>query len=469
MPGYRQRQAGQALLFGLFLLTGSLAALFYLFNTGQLVHEKTRLVNTADAVAYSAGVMHARTMNFEAYTNRAMVANTVAIAQLVSLSSWVEYVNKLATSPAGLDTSTKYPSFIVAAIAAKTTGQLLEASLNTSGMLEGLAQASDGIVQSLQAAQRTAHNGLLPARQQVMNAVAQANFPNDGLLTAEPLDPQAEDYPSFVRRYSGKERTRFAEVVTVSAKKDGFVSKRSWHLDALRPNCSSAFPRRDWMDRRGGTELVEFEQWSAVDTLSEKVWVPSNMFDALCSALSEQPVSWGKAAAGEAPGDLAGELASADPGPELYDGALRVNPAAYGLATAMSSSAWAYSGLPGFYDLSSRQDDPRLRFSVRVRRDISQTRTAEGRSAVRPAPQSRLNDYQAQPAGGRELVAVATSEVFFDRAGGAGANGYGQSQGLPQEIGSLFNPYWQVRLIHSSADVQKARGMQGVQTPGSNQ
>jgi len=69
------RQSGQALIFGLFALAGGLVALFFLFNTGQLTAEKTKLVNTADAVAYSAGVMHARALNFSAYTNRALVAN----------------------------------------------------------------------------------------------------------------------------------------------------------------------------------------------------------------------------------------------------------------------------------------------------------------------------------------------------------------------------------------------------------
>ena len=89
-------QQGQALIYGLFVLTAGLATLFFLFNSGQLVSEKTKLVNASDAVAYSAGVLHARLLNFDAYANRAMIANTVAIAQLVSLSSWVQYVDSLA-------------------------------------------------------------------------------------------------------------------------------------------------------------------------------------------------------------------------------------------------------------------------------------------------------------------------------------------------------------------------------------
>lgn len=59
-PGPRW-QTGQAAIYGLFVILGAVVALFFLFNTGQLSAEKTKLVNTGDAVAYSAGVMNART------------------------------------------------------------------------------------------------------------------------------------------------------------------------------------------------------------------------------------------------------------------------------------------------------------------------------------------------------------------------------------------------------------------------
>src|SRR5690606_2686661 len=50
--------------------------------------EKIKLQNTADAAAYSAAVAEARDYNFSAYTNRAMVANQVAVAQFVGMTSW---------------------------------------------------------------------------------------------------------------------------------------------------------------------------------------------------------------------------------------------------------------------------------------------------------------------------------------------------------------------------------------------
>ena len=107
----RRCQQGQALIYGIFVMVGGLAALFFLFNTGQLTREKTKLVNTADAVAYSAGVMNARALNYEAYANRAMVANTVAIAQLVSLSSWVQYVGNLSSFGFTAGDPIKYAAF----------------------------------------------------------------------------------------------------------------------------------------------------------------------------------------------------------------------------------------------------------------------------------------------------------------------------------------------------------------------
>jgi hypothetical protein len=93
LPHFAQRrQQGQALTYGIFVLMGGLAALLFVFNTGQLTAEKNKLVNTADAVAYSAAVMQARALNFDAYTNRAPMANEVMLAQAVSIAAWSTHV-----------------------------------------------------------------------------------------------------------------------------------------------------------------------------------------------------------------------------------------------------------------------------------------------------------------------------------------------------------------------------------------
>jgi hypothetical protein len=453
----KRSEQGQALVYGLFVLIGGLASLFFLFNTGQLTREKTKLVNTSDAVAYSAGVMNARALNFQAYTNRAMVANTVAIAQLVSLSSWIQYTGNVATYGYALE-NPKFALFYPSYFAAQTSGTYLQESLNESGALEKLATASDTIIRNaLMNAQQVAYAGLLPARQEVMDQVAKANYAKDGTVVVEQLSLPTSDYPGFVSRYSDSDRTRFREVALTSANKDSFVPKRSWYLPALYPDCVSAFPRLDWLDRRGGTELIAFDQWQALDSLSEKRWVPRNKFDIFCSAIAETPAGWG--------GNIAADDQSMDLDPMHYDNSLIINPGSSALGLVTSQS-WGYSGLPNFYDLSAdalAQEDPRLQFSIRLRRDKAQTVTSEGRSEIKSTP--RLNAYTAQPAGGSEFVAVSTSEVFFQRDGDNKENSYGQSLGKPKEIGSLFNPYWQVHLIQSDVDIKRAQGYQGAVLP----
>jgi len=463
----RKRQTGQALIYGMFVTVASVVALFFLFNTGQLSRDKTKLVNTSDAVAYSAGVMHARTLNYEAYANRAMLANTVAIAQLVSLSSWVEHVNNMASYGYVLN-NPKFALYYPAYYTATYAGTTLQSSLNESGALEKLAKASDQIIRTaLMGAQQVAYIGLVPARLAVMNEVAQANYKDDGTVTVDPLSLTGKEFYDFVSKYSGDERKRFAKVAEIAANRDKFVPKRSWSLPGLWADCGTATAtgRVDWLDRRGGTNLIGLDEWKAMDTLSEKKWVPKNKTDVNCSAIAETPAAWGSRDAADNSG------AGIDP--TLHDYAMLVNPSASVMSMVSSSSNWGYSGMPNFYDLSQEAleaEDPRLVFAVRLRRDKAQIATSEGRSEIKQSGSGTraglaLNNFQAKPAGGNEFISISASEVYFERFGDSKDNLYGKEQGRPREIGSLFNPFWQVRLVASDSAVRTAQAMQGVVLP----
>lgn len=468
-PGSTGCEQGQALIYGLFFLTAGLAVLFFLFNTGQLVSEKTKLVNAGDAVAYSAGVMHARLLNFDAYANRAMIANTVAIAQLVSLSSWVQYVDNLAQFGAAT-MSPKFLPFYPSYAAALQIGPAAKEALVDRGTLKGLATGSDILIRkALMTAQWVAYQGMAIARKDVMDEVAQANYSGDGIVAVDSLTE--EEITSFVTRYSDEQRTQFAEVASASVSRDRFVPKRSWILPGFWSDCPSATAtgRIDWLDRRGGTALIGFDEWKAMDTLSEKRWVSKSKTDVLCQGLAETPDGWGAQSATDNP--------SFDMDPTRYDGSPVINPLASSLTVVASSDSWAYSGLPNFYDLSAealKQEDPRFRFAIRLRRDKGQTLTSEGRSAIKPGV--RINAYQAAPAGGNELVAVSASEVFFQRTDldetcsdgnrMGRDNCYGRSVlGKAHELASLFNPYWQVHLVQSGQAVATAQKQQGATLP----
>lgn len=83
----RTAQSGQALIFIVALLPAVIASVFMVFNAAVATRDKMKLQNTADATTYSASVLTARSLNFLAYTNRAMAANEASIATLASVQT----------------------------------------------------------------------------------------------------------------------------------------------------------------------------------------------------------------------------------------------------------------------------------------------------------------------------------------------------------------------------------------------
>ena len=90
-PAHRSMQQGQVLVLALALLFAGCLGLVYLFSAGQVLATKQRLTHAADAAAYSAALWRARVLNYHAYSNRAIVAQEVAIAQAVTLVAWIKY------------------------------------------------------------------------------------------------------------------------------------------------------------------------------------------------------------------------------------------------------------------------------------------------------------------------------------------------------------------------------------------
>lgn len=69
-----------------------LISLNFIYKQGRITSDKMEMQNAADAIAYSISLTEARDLNFAAYLNRAMVANEVAIGQLLGLASWAQLV-----------------------------------------------------------------------------------------------------------------------------------------------------------------------------------------------------------------------------------------------------------------------------------------------------------------------------------------------------------------------------------------
>jgi Putative Flp pilus-assembly TadE/G-like len=565
----KHRQRGQALIYGIFVMVGGLAALFFLFNTGQLTREKTKLVNTADAVAYSAGVLHARTLNFDAYTNRALVANEVIVAQMVSLSSWAQFTATDAHNlpdrfPQCYDMISEgfwpwvgYMAYIATVIPPELLIKCLvfdfvrqdDGSSALEDYLNEIPNILSGVVSAvefnktilIQASDHLRHRDVIfmATRDKVMREVADANYANDGSVRVIPRviplpdGTFTDDWKGFTEKYERQDRGRFAEVARIAASKDQFTNNRSWNRSALVPDLGSGlrcywdylrdmgpsmlssmasgslFTAQDIANlrhkeiaganqvrRRGGTELINFDEWRGEDTQSlytrdtDYTWYG---WPKSCDWNGEDPMAWGMQQAynnnqndeigasyglSPATNPQASSNASGNSGGGGWGGW------GGGGSSSGSSTDWTnYTGLPSFYDLQhdrlngdadAKKDAAlrQLKFSVLLQRDTDQTVTSEGRSEIKNTP--TLNNYKAQNA--RDVMsAIATSEVYFQRptTDASGMNfvdppGGSKNNVLSgrEEKGSLFNPYWQVRLIETpSGDFTTARLYQGAVSP----
>jgi len=428
----RARQQGQALLYGLFVLLGGLLGLFFMFNTGQLTAEKSKLVNTADAVAYSAAVMHARALNFDAYTNRALMANEVLIAQMVSIDSYMQYASEHVNAVPPLACYTQYnvPAGLVLLkytplCMGLATGPVAAAVNAAQPVVSAAAQvtvvASEVVKAALQLAQTTMYASFLPARHKVMQQVADANYLNDGVVKVDtvPLHDNFTlfDGKPFITPNAGSDRQRFKDVELAAANRDNFVSNRSWN-DSTPWGCLPGFPLRGEAHRSGETKLIGFDEWRASDRarLVTERWGKKGWLSWGCKTISTY---------------------------NLGDGDRKAN---------KGGIDWLYSGVPTFYDLSTEalaytpdnadenKRDPRLKFTIRLTRDKDQTMTSDGRSAIKPT--GRMAVFDGAPAKD-VLAAVATSEVYFERP-------VARDDGK-KELPSLFNPYWQAHLSPTSA------------------
>lgn len=90
-PGFfmrARRQRGQAAVLTYLFAAVLVVSALSLYRTGRLTSDKMQLQNAADALAFSISTVEARDLNFAAYTNRAIVANEVAIGQAIGMASW---------------------------------------------------------------------------------------------------------------------------------------------------------------------------------------------------------------------------------------------------------------------------------------------------------------------------------------------------------------------------------------------
>jgi hypothetical protein len=197
------------------------------------------------------------------------------------------------------------------------------------------------------------------------------------------------------------------------------------------------------LKKRGGTDLVGYDEWRAMDTLElhGRRWGCGKWGLSWCADI-RRPIGW------------AGVDVRADGAADArgwHGNAYGDNPTTAEIAesTMQSPVTAQFSGLPTSRDLDDL--DPTRNSTTGLTVRVAKPLGVGGAAAVQPG--GRLAFFGAAPAID-EIAALARAEVFFDRIA---ARGDGKA-----ERGSLYNPYWRVRLVAPTpSDRRVAAARQG--------
>lgn len=434
-----RHERGQALVFLVALVAVLVAAFLVVFDTGQAVAHEQRLVNAADAAAYGGAAWEARMLNFQAYANRAIVANEVALAQSVSVRSWSDYLARTLTNVDSVARYVPYLGQATTALRQAWTG--VDAGLQPS--LQALEAIASGANVALSSAQTVAHGMGIAGAEEIARRTLSSNDAAYAPSAAAPIlfAANAAAYTRFTQSYAGFARTRLRS--TVLDGRDGFTRSRGSRLST---GPASLLVR---LEKRGGTDLIGFDAWRGMDTLALHT-----RRGLIFGRFRERvPLGWGAAENARVSVPTLGE----------HGGSWSTNPntsrlAATRIAFGSRLRGRAYAGLQTTRDLIDvqRRDDRSLQFAVDATLPAARVPMSRTVLGVRElaVPGGRAVNATARPARDR-YQALGVAQVRFERpVGRADAR---------REYPSLYSPYWVARLaptsVQTRALVSAARGV----------
>lgn len=415
------------------------------FNSGQVTNAKMRAMNAADAAAYSGAVWEARSLNFQAYMNRAMVVNEVTIAQSVSVRSWVDYIARFISNINMITQFIPYVGEVTIEIS-QALGQINNAVQNTMPPFE---KATRALARLEHDGQLAFHAGGITGAVDIATDVAHKNGATISLGGKALFVENGGRWMNFTDTYNsatapagttGDGRKRLREVARDS--RDGFTQNRAWNMDLFVAE----------IDKQGGTDLVNYDAWKGLDSA------------ALCSGIFKctwVPVGWGGAQAYR-PKTAAIGTHGNNANWNRVDGTL-----ARGVANGSVTPKDVGQAFPNYRDLKilqiSKTAQQKVSFAVEViiaDKNVPTANSAFGAkvaltdgTAIEHDPQ-----YVANESG---VYGLAEACVSFERPVGAER----QDGGIEQP--SLFNPYWHASLatpsILTRGTVSFAKGLKGVE------
>ncbi|MDB6063406.1 MAG: hypothetical protein JWM78_3509 [Verrucomicrobiaceae bacterium] len=461
MKGMRNRQHGAVVVYMAAMAAVMAVMVLFVYNTGHIANEKTRLQNTTDAAAHSVAMLQSRDLNFQAYMNRSMIANQVAVAQAVSLVSWMRFLDNV------IGNLRRYTSLV------PYWGAIINVVANYSNIVKNAVEYAGGIFVTgedsyldyvLSRAQFIMHNTVVVEIPLTMQQVVRANDPgvSTGLITSSTLLAQlVTTYSNAISRYSPdsvknrsgsnwrEDKVRLDEFRDVTLRsRDGFTSNRTYTLFK-----SPAIPPLQFkLERAGGTELIgsnsnaPYYTWAAMDTLAthQRTWHCSFSGCGWRSWREILPLGWGAGQAGDT-------IRYVNFRGQNFGSTWQINPNTSRIGANQfqnASKVGSFSGLRTFSDITQKGLLDTMPAAV-----ILLTKPQGGNDGVRTArdigsAQAGTSVDLEQPGGmaNNRLHAMAKAEAYFSRPDDLWARPQGG-----REYGNIYNPFWQPRLTKVTA------------------
>ena len=445
------RQQGQVLPMGLALLALMLMGIFVLYSTGQAATDKQKLANAADAAAYSGSLWQARAMNFQAYTNRAMVANQVSIAQAVTLQSWASYG---VVASENISTVLK-PVPVLNIVAQGVASGLDSVERIVSPISSALLKVVNSVNRGLSVSQTAMFVSAFVATPDVVRAVvseSDSRFSVDTAYSGIGISNNLKEWQSFTTRFTNEDLEAMqTRAGMINDSRDAFTRERNWKFFKNFWFYSTPLTRHR-LYREGKTELILVEkdgaaqwEWKAKDTLS----LHNRLWRWRGSKRYEIPVGWAEAFANSGSTNSTiepGACTSAQAFQRSNECSrfLGMNRRAEYLADTGVPSPFArqetqvamrgFTGLQAFRSLSKQtldQELPRVRLKIEVSMPAEEIVSADssGLGETFKAPVSTL---------GGVVSSISTAEIFYERPDSEGSN--------VLEKANAYNPFWGARL-----------------------
>ena len=427
----RKRMKGQAMVLFLGFAAAMIGVMLVSFNSGQVTNAKMRAMNAADAAAYSGAVWEARSLNFQAYMNRAMVVNEVTIAQSVSLRSWIDYLARFVSNVNFITEFIPYVGVVTTEI---------------SKVLDAVDKALQEILPVVEHASRVAahfehdaqlvFNATAPlAAADIATDIAKKNGTEVSLGGIALMATNELDWLAFTDTYtsahgpvgtSGDGRKRMRAVTLDS--RDGFTRNRSWDWNLIGAK----------VKKQGGTDLVNYDAWKGLDSACMGI-IKCNTPLAWGGAQAYKPKAMGIGTHGDGAkwNRVDGKLARAEANAPAQSTALK----------------FAFSNYRDLQDLTqAKTANQKIPFAVEVVIKDNKVPTANSSFGAKAmlTDGTKIEHDPQYATGNSGVYGLAEACVYFERPPGKPSDGGADRADEARELPSLFNPYWHASLATPS-------------------